>query len=145
MKKRYFSKIVHINDKFNVVIGKGSESGLKIGAKFLIVRLGDSILDPDTNEIIEQLEIVKGKAHVTHLQDKLATLSSYEYDTTEETKEIIKTKNINNQLMRHSAFAGLLKNSNGLPEETITETIKPGSKILRGLGLVQIGDCVIEI
>lgn len=80
MSERYFGKVVHISDKFSVVINAGAEKDVKVGMKFLVVGLGDVIRDPDSGEELEQLEIVRGRAEVVHVQPKLSTLKSIEVD-----------------------------------------------------------------
>jgi hypothetical protein len=142
MNDRYYAKVVHVKDRFNVVINAGSVRGLKIGAKFLIVGLGETIIDPDTNEEIERLEIVRGKTEVIHLQDKIATLRSIEYELTQDIKEITKVKNVAPSSHRAFGSIGLFGNT---PEETITESIKPGTRELKELNGVQIGDYAIAL
>lgn len=142
MNDRYYAKVVHVKDRFNVVINAGSVRGLKVGAKFLIVGLGETIVDPDTNEEIERLEIVRGKTEVVHVQEKMATLSSIEYELTQDVKEITKVKNVatpSSRTLSSLAFFG------STPEETITESIKPGTRRLRELNGVQVGDYAIAL
>ena len=90
MSDRYFAKVVLVQDKFTVVINAGSEKEVKVGKKFLIVGLGEVIVDPDTKEELERLEIVRGNAQVIHVQGKIATLHSSEYDGTADEREIRK-------------------------------------------------------
>ena len=142
MNDRYYAKVVHVKDRFNVVINAGSVRGLKMGAKFLIVGLGETIIDPDTNEEIERLEIVRGKTEVVHLQEKMATLCSIEYELTEDIKEITKVKHVAPSSSRNFSAIALFGNT---PEETTTESIKPGTRVLKELNGVQIGDYAIAL
>lgn len=80
-------KVVKIVSPYQLVINAGSEMGLKKGQRFLIYALGEMIKDPDSNEELEQLEIVKGTGKIVHLQSKIATIES---DMTEETPRTIK-------------------------------------------------------
>jgi len=134
-KDRYFAKVVHVPDTFSVVINAGAEQDVEVGMQFLVVGLGDVILDPDTGEEIEQLEIVKGRAQVEHVQAKLSTLKSIEYTRPADTKEIKKVTS------RGAAGLATLFGS----QDTITESITPSQPVLRGLNSVQIGDLVIKI
>ncbi len=64
---------------FKAVINKGGNSSITIGDKFLIVGIGKELFDPDTKESLGYLEIVKGKAIVTHVQPKMSTIESINY------------------------------------------------------------------
>lgn len=134
MSERYFAKVVHVQDKYTVVINAGSERDVKIGKRFLLVGLGEVIVDPDTKEELERLEVVRGAAQVTHVQGKIATLRSAEYDKTPDEKEITKVTS-------RGAFAVLA----GGPQDTVTETVKPGEQVLRELRGVQVGDFAIAV
>lgn len=133
MSDRYFAKVVLVQDKYTVVINAGSEKDVKIGKKFLIVGLGEVIIDPDTNEELERLEIVRGNAQVTHVQGKIATLRSAEYDRTADEREIKKV----------TARGGLAVW--GGPQDTVTEITKPGEQIIREFRGVQVGDFAIAV
>lgn len=85
MSEKY--KVVKIVSPYQLVINAGSEMGLKKGQRFLIYALGEMIKDPDSNEELEQLEIVKGTGKIVHLQSKIATIES---DMTEERPRTIK-------------------------------------------------------
>jgi hypothetical protein len=132
MSARYIGKVVKVSDEFTVVINIGSEKGVVEGDKFLIVGLGEVIIDPDTQEELEQLEIIRGKASVTHVQNKISTLKSYEYEKSSDVKEITKV-------------TGGYAMSAILGQNTVTESIKPGASYLKTLEDVQIGDCVIKL
>lgn len=70
------AKIVNIIDNKNVVINKGSQQQIKKGDNFIIYKQGDEIFDLDTNESLGYLEIVIGQGTITHVQEKMATLTS---------------------------------------------------------------------
>jgi len=133
MSDRYFAKVVLVQDKFTVVINAGSDKEVKIGKKFLIVGLGEVIVDPDTKQELERLEIVRGNAQVTHVQEKIATLRSSEYDKKADAREIKKV----------TARGGIAMFSG--PQDTVTETTKPGEQISREFRGVQVGDFAIAV
>jgi len=133
MSDRYFAKVVNVQDKYTVVINAGKEKDVKIGEKFLLVGLGETIIDPDTQETLEQLEIIRGKVVVTHVQNKIATVKSIEVERTSDTKEIKKVSNKGNAYV---AFMGA--------QDTVTETIKPGEERIKPLENVNVGDMVIK-
>ena len=121
MSERYFAKVVSVQDSTTAVINAGEARGVKVGDRFLLVGLGEIIVDPDTNEELERLEVVRGKARVTHVQSKIATLQAFEYVRTGDVKEIKKVTS------RASGFASLIG-----PQDTVTESIKPGAGKAKG-------------
>lgn len=134
MSDRYFGKIVHIQDKYTVVLNAGSDRGVTLGKRFLIIGLGETIIDPDTNEELERLEIVRGKAQVTHVQERISTLRSVDLDRRGDVKEVTKVS------ARGLGLASLVG-----PQDTVTEVIKPGEERLKELKDVQVGDFAIAI
>lgn len=132
MSERYFGKVVTVPDKYNVVINKGSEQDVQVGDSFLVVGIGEVIKDPDTGEKLENLEIVRGRVVVEHVQPKIATLKSCQYEASEDVKEIKKV----------TSRGGLALLG---PQDTVTESIKPGAKHLKALDGAKIGDFVIKL
>lgn len=135
MSERYFAKVVKVVDKYTIVINAGINKELRVGKQFLIVGLGEAIIDPDTKESLGELEIVRGKARVTHVQERIATLSSAEYEKQPDVKEIKKVS---------TAGKGGLATFFG-PQETVTESIKPTEPVPKSFLGVQIGDLAIEV
>jgi hypothetical protein len=74
----HFAQVAHQIDPIRVVINKGSDDGVKMGARFLVYRIGPEIKDPETGKDLGKLEIIVGTAKVTHLQNSMATLESLE-------------------------------------------------------------------
>lgn len=89
-KTKSSAKVVHVLDDYRVAINRGSIDGVKIGDTYLIYSMGPELTDPDTNESLGQLEEVRGRAIVRHLQDKVATLESIDFDETPGRRKIIK-------------------------------------------------------
>lgn len=132
MTERYFSKVVSAPDEYNVVINKGSDQDVEVGQKYLIVGLGEIIKDPDTGEELENLEIVRGRVVVVHVQPKISTLKSCDYEVSEGVKEIKKV----------TSRGGLAMFG---PQDTVTESITPGKKRLKPLEGAKVGDLVINL
>jgi hypothetical protein len=65
-------------DLFRIMINRGAEDGLKVGDQFLVYGLGPEISDPDTGTNLGRVEIVRGRGAVTHLQPRMASLTSIE-------------------------------------------------------------------
>jgi hypothetical protein len=74
-------KILKILDSKRVIVNLGIDDEVKKEMKFFIYELGEEIRDPDTNEVIERLEIVKHRLRVVHIQEKFSIMRSNEYTT----------------------------------------------------------------
>lgn len=134
MPERYFGKVVKIIDSFTIVIDKGEEHGVKKDSIFLVVGIGDEIVDPDTNAVLERLEIVRGCVIATHVQQKITTLKSNEYIKLKEIKEIKTTR---------SGGGGLLGSL--MQGHETSEIIRPGEMRLKEIEKVQLGDVMIKM
>lgn len=77
-KYKELAQVVAIVDEYKIAINRGAEHGVKLGANFLIFGLGNRLTDPQTGEDLGILEVVRGRAKVVHVQEKLATLESSE-------------------------------------------------------------------
>ena len=82
--------VVHTNDDYSAVINIGSEQGVKHGDIYLIYTLGIELHDPETNSSLGNLEIVRGRARVSHVQEKMSTLDSIEFEETSGKRKIVK-------------------------------------------------------
>ncbi|MCR9234556.1 MAG: hypothetical protein NXI29_26470 [bacterium] len=131
MKNEPFAKVVKVLDEYSIVINRGKLSGVSFKNKFIIIEIGEEIKDPDTGEVLERLEIVKGIVKPKHIQDRISTLVSCE----------TKIEPTRKQVTKSSPFKGL---GMGLPYlgETTTETMIPGEAVLMELENVNIDDRV---
>jgi hypothetical protein len=135
MSDRYFAKVVKVIDKFTVVINAGMDRGVQQGKTFLIVGIGETIIDPDSNEELGALEIVRGKARVIHVQHRMATLTSAEFEKQPDTREITKVSQTGRGNTLSSLFA---------PQGTVTESIKPSEPKIKQFIGIEVGDIAIE-
>ena len=69
-------KVVKIISPYQVIINAGSDLKISNGQRFLIYTLGEMIVDPDTGEELETVEIVRGTGKAIHVQSKICTLES---------------------------------------------------------------------
>ncbi len=95
-------KVISIIDDYRIVINKGLDDGVTMQAKFLVYRLGNNMVDPDTGENLGVLEIVCGEGKPEHIQEKITTLRT--------SKTIIKKS----KTIKKSPYGGLF----GESEET---------------------------
>ena len=63
-----------------VVLNKGAKDGISQGDRFLVFRPGEEIHDPKTGESLGILEDIKGMGEVIHVQDRMCTIETYEFD-----------------------------------------------------------------
>lgn len=73
--KVFPARVVEVVDRFKVVINRGG-SDIRKGQRFLIYGLGKELFDPETNESLGHLELVRGTGTVTHVQERVATITS---------------------------------------------------------------------
>ena len=66
------TKVARILSPTEVILAAGSEKGVCAGTEFIIFDLSEPIPDPETGESLGQLEIVKGRVRVTHVQEKIS-------------------------------------------------------------------------
>lgn len=70
-------KIAKILDEYNVVINAGTDHNIDIGDKFQILdKKGSVVKDPETDEIIGQLDLIKATVIVKETQEKMCICSS---------------------------------------------------------------------
>lgn len=76
---RQLARVVTVIDFGNeVVINRGGDDGVKHGDRYLVYGLGPELKDPETGESLGQLEIVRGRGSVVHVQKRMATIRSTE-------------------------------------------------------------------
>lgn len=71
-------RVAEIINPFKLILNCGSEDGIQTGDKFIVFGLTKPITDPETKEILEAAEIIRGRGIVIHLQKKICTIESYE-------------------------------------------------------------------
>jgi hypothetical protein len=135
MNERYFAKVVKVIDEFTIVINAGMDKGVQQGKTFLIVGIGEIIADPDTNEELGSLEIVRGKARVVHVQNRISTLTSADFEKRPDVREIKKVSATG----RGNTLATLFG-----PQDTVTESITPSEPKLKKFTGIEVGDIAIE-
>ena len=72
--------VAKVIDRQTVVLNKGAQDGISEGNKFVVFSLGEEVHDPKTGESLGILEEVKGKGKVVHVQDRVCTIETYEFD-----------------------------------------------------------------
>jgi hypothetical protein len=90
----YKAKVVKIIDNYSVVINKGSDDGISEGGKYLLLGIGEEIIDPDTNENLGNIELVRGKVEVSHVQERMATLISDDWTKPRGTRTIKRRRSL---------------------------------------------------
>ena len=72
--------VAKVVDSRTVVLNKGAQDGISEGNKFVVFSLGEEVHDPKTRKSLGVLEEVKGKGKVVHVQDRVCTIETYEFD-----------------------------------------------------------------
>jgi len=73
-------KVLKILDPYSVIVNIGYNDGIQKDMKFIIYTLGEEIYDPETNDVIDKLEIIKHRMRVVQIQEKFSILKSDEYN-----------------------------------------------------------------
>lgn len=76
------TKIARIDSHTRVVLADGSRSGVEVGMEFVIYELGEEIFDPETGDSLGQIEHVKGRVVVTHVQERMSFAETKEEKVT---------------------------------------------------------------
>jgi hypothetical protein len=127
------ARVVHVVDPdstyapVEVVINRGAHNGVKLGDRFLVIGEGPHITDPETGEDLGQLELVRGRGEVVHVQDHMATIRSIERRRTRPAKRITR-----------EAFGGALSVGLGVPGRVIEEELAPEAEM--PFEAVRLGD-----
>lgn len=72
---KFPARVIEVVDRFKIVINRG-ESSVRKGQRFLIYSQGKELFDPETNESLGHLEIVRGTGVVSHVQERMCTITS---------------------------------------------------------------------
>ena len=74
-------KIAAIINDYEVVLNIGSEHGVTEGMIFVIYELGENIKNPENEEDLGKLEIIKGIIKIKNVQEKMSFAESFETKT----------------------------------------------------------------
>ena len=76
------NKIVKIIDEYTVIINAGTNKGIEIGDKLQIIdEKGSEVKDPDTNEVLGFLDLIKDTVEVSEVHDKMCICVTPHYTT----------------------------------------------------------------
>jgi hypothetical protein len=74
-------KIIKILDNTRVIVDLGFEDGIKQSMKFFVYSEGEEIKNPETNEVLGKIELVKHRLKVVHIQETFSIMASDQYRT----------------------------------------------------------------
>lgn len=83
-------RVASIIDSHTIVLNAGSDDGIRASTSFLIYGQGEEVIDPETQESLGILEVVRGRGKVIHLQEKLCTVESITTKTVPGAKKTIR-------------------------------------------------------
>jgi hypothetical protein len=120
-----YTKVARIHSPTEIVLAAGANDGVKKGMEFIIYDLSEMIKDPETNEDLGQIELVKGRIIAEHVQDKITTA---------------KTKSRNEERIVNP-IANLAILMTGIVREAIQDQLKvEGAVAIQPDPVVRIGD-----
>jgi hypothetical protein len=90
-------KVAAIIDDTTLVLNVGDRDGVREGQWFAIVSAHGEVCDPDTGESLGRWESVKGRVVVTHVQERMATARSPQFEDPEHS-----TGTLSTMMVRHS-------------------------------------------
>ena len=85
-------RVLKVIDKYTLVINKGINDGVTMEDRFLVYKLGEDMIDPDTHENLGTLEIVCGEGKPEHIQERFTTITT-SMQSVKNSKTVIKRNN----------------------------------------------------
>ena len=83
MSRPFPAVVVEKRNSFELVINRGSVDGVELGDTFIIYYIEpEELIDPETNESLGNLEVIRGTGVATNVQEKMATIKSNRYEST---------------------------------------------------------------
>ncbi len=72
------AKVARILNSRELIINRGSQSGVKMGMRFAVLDpAGENVQDPDTGEILGSVQRPKVQVEITQVSDKIAVARTY--------------------------------------------------------------------
>ena len=68
--------VAQVIDNYTLILNKGLNDGIKENQKYLVYKLGDIFIDPETQEDLGRWEIIRGKGEIIEVRDKYSVLKS---------------------------------------------------------------------
>lgn len=122
-------KVARILSNQKLVFNRGHEYGIEVGDIYAVLRSEpEAILDPDTDEVIGEVDIEKLRVKVVEVQEKISIATTFR-------------KNTVGGINPTAGFGELFA-----PARVVTETLgTPSSQLPKVDKIVQVGDPVKEI
>ena len=73
-------QITKVPNPYTVVINRGDIHGVEEDMRFIIYRIGDDIIDPETGDSLGELEYVKAKVKITYVAEKYSIAETYKQE-----------------------------------------------------------------
>lgn len=129
-------KIVRILNDMEIVINGGHEHGLQEGDLLEIFIIGEEIKDPDTDESLGTLDIIKGKVEIKTIYPKMSLCKSAEFIT-------VKTSSPLDQLTKSwGAYATSYASKEVEKRVALNVDMKQAQKIKNVDTIIKLGDLV---
>ncbi len=69
-----WGKIIRILDEQRILVNVGFEQGVQPGDYYHVLMIGDEIIDPDSNEPLGELQLVKAEVEAVHVLEKMTLM-----------------------------------------------------------------------
>ena len=138
MPQRIEGKISKILDEYNVVINKGINDGVTEKMPFVIYSISpsDEIKDPDTQESLGKLELVKGYVTAVHIQERVTICAA---------EKRMESKDEYSGTVTQTLSGAMIAACMGQKDDRFTEKMNVNSAQISGMpqaGPISVGDCV---
>ena len=124
-------RVAKVLDAYKVILNVGARDGVEIDDEFVLYRIGEDVIDPETDESLGAYEELLGHGRITHVQEAISTLESTDVRTS--ARKVIRKFSPSASL---SALVGLAGVGYGAPSEEIIEN---GEDEVRPFRNVQVG------
>ncbi|MCK4236689.1 MAG: hypothetical protein KAX38_06195 [Candidatus Krumholzibacteria bacterium] len=69
-----YGKVIKIFDENSLLVNLGEKDGLKRGDRLVVIEKGGEVKDPDSNESLGEIELIKAELTAADVQEKLTIL-----------------------------------------------------------------------
>jgi len=132
--------VARILDRSTLIINRGEKDGVKTGMRFVIYAEVDEVKDPETGESLGKWEVVKGRIHALHVQERLTVCrAGWPRVPDEQDEDEISTHTLSGELVEAS-FS--LKDGSPRSKDVRLEVDRSAMVGIPKAGPVKVGDRV---
>lgn len=77
------AKVARVLNNTDLALNKGEQDGVEVGMKFAVLSdVGEEILDPDTNEVLDSIQVAKTVVKIVHVTPRSSVGRTFRSRTT---------------------------------------------------------------